>query len=441
MDHFDPHINKSLQPLRELSLSAREKAQTRELLEEFMAFKPLQRAPQSYVRAISIFAIRPMIALALCAVLVVSTTTAAAAEQALPGDLLYPIKVHVTEEVRALATRNTETRAAWELERAERRVDEAILLEGEQRLTDEYRDSLEQSIDKHLARAEAVVAPQKDVIERSEETELSTQLLAAHTGTSLEAPPATTLLAEANTEHEHLVQRIALTREARDRFVKKRIALADTHVVRTFEPRAATTEIERSEKVSVPSTATLAMNSPEATARVYTKEDGRMQVNPVLTAAMPANEVSPELNSLPAAVDMKSPAPEQKDSEIKDGHPKMLPLRATNASLKENIERRFETIETAIVRSKPFLTDAQQTTYADTLGDLRTQYTTHATSTENQEASLRDVLERLYQLFDDVREAVAKNKEARERSEDDHRDEKPETSTIDIEVEGLLRVH
>lgn len=62
--------------------------------------------------------------------------TAAAAENTLPGDLLYPIKVKVNEEVRAALAVTSEAKVAWDARRAERRLEEVEkLAEGGQLTT------------------------------------------------------------------------------------------------------------------------------------------------------------------------------------------------------------------------------------------------------------------------------------------------------------------
>ena len=51
-----------------------------------------------------------------------------AAEGSLPGSVLYPIKVGVNEEVRAVLTLSEENKARWDAERAKRRLEEAEVL-------------------------------------------------------------------------------------------------------------------------------------------------------------------------------------------------------------------------------------------------------------------------------------------------------------------------
>lgn len=59
----------------------------------------------------------------------------ALAENAIPGDILYPVKVNVTEELRSTLSTNSYEKVVWETTRLERRVAEARLLAQRGELT------------------------------------------------------------------------------------------------------------------------------------------------------------------------------------------------------------------------------------------------------------------------------------------------------------------
>lgn len=103
------------------------------------------------VKFMPIFAIIVIVALA-------GGGTSLAAENALPGDILYPVKIHVNEEVRAAFALNSEARAQWDAERAERRLDEAAELANEDRISAETRADLEHRFEAHANQAEAEFA-------------------------------------------------------------------------------------------------------------------------------------------------------------------------------------------------------------------------------------------------------------------------------------------
>jgi hypothetical protein len=60
----------------------------------------------------------------LLAIAVIGMGTVFAAEVALPGDALYPVKIYVNEKVRSVMIKSPEERAEWAKERVERRIDE-----------------------------------------------------------------------------------------------------------------------------------------------------------------------------------------------------------------------------------------------------------------------------------------------------------------------------
>jgi len=92
----------------------------------------------------------------------------ALAERALPGDILYPIKVGVSEEVRAMLTLTPIARAEWQEERIERRLEEAAQLAQLRRLNDEVREMLVLRIGEH-ARSMDLAIEDADTSDRDED--------------------------------------------------------------------------------------------------------------------------------------------------------------------------------------------------------------------------------------------------------------------------------
>src|SRR3989338_2663664 len=84
-----------------------------------------QRSVQNQFAAFLASHIRPMPVIAALLVVAISGGTVAAAETALPGDVLYPVKVHVTEEVQAALATTPKARAGGGGARAARRLGEA----------------------------------------------------------------------------------------------------------------------------------------------------------------------------------------------------------------------------------------------------------------------------------------------------------------------------
>ncbi|MDO8514510.1 MAG: DUF5667 domain-containing protein [bacterium] len=112
-----------------------------------------QKTPQNRLLWLITSHIRPMPVIAAILVVAVSGGGVAAAETSLPGDILYPIKVHVTEEVRATLATTPKAKADWEMDRAERRLEEAATLVLSGKLDEEARAELDTNLDEHIRTA------------------------------------------------------------------------------------------------------------------------------------------------------------------------------------------------------------------------------------------------------------------------------------------------
>ena len=155
---MNENLKKLFERIKTYSLSERERYVMREYLRFFMAEHPA-RAPLSVraadeIRAaffsfqITSFARWHPAALALVLVLTVGVGTSYAAEGALPGDALYPVKINLNEPVLgALATSN-QAKADWNAARAVRRLEEAESLAAEGRLTADVQSDLETQFDR-----------------------------------------------------------------------------------------------------------------------------------------------------------------------------------------------------------------------------------------------------------------------------------------------------
>lgn len=80
------------------------------------------------------------------------------ADHAVPGDVLYPVKVQFNEEVRASLSLSPYAKVAWETERLERRISEARLLASEGKLTDEAQTQVALAVKSHSDAAQREIA-------------------------------------------------------------------------------------------------------------------------------------------------------------------------------------------------------------------------------------------------------------------------------------------
>ncbi len=81
-----------------------------------------------------------------------------AAEQAIPGDVLYPVKVQFNEEIRSSLALTPYQKVEWETARVERRLAEARLLATEGKLTEAVEAEVVAAVKQHSEAAQASLA-------------------------------------------------------------------------------------------------------------------------------------------------------------------------------------------------------------------------------------------------------------------------------------------
>lgn len=84
------------------------------------------------------------------------------AERSVPGDVLYPVKTNITEEVRASLTLSPYAKVQWETQRLERRVAEARLLANKGELTPETEAQVAQAVKDHSDAAQQKIAQMRE---------------------------------------------------------------------------------------------------------------------------------------------------------------------------------------------------------------------------------------------------------------------------------------
>lgn len=138
-----------LQKAKQISLSPQEKQHIRAELELFMRLHP-QKAKQD------VFVLKPFFArfqfapLAAALVLLCIGGTSFAAEGALPGDFLYPVKVGINEELQGFLIFSSEEKAEWKATLAERRLHEAEKLALAGRLGAKESAQIEKKLEHHV---------------------------------------------------------------------------------------------------------------------------------------------------------------------------------------------------------------------------------------------------------------------------------------------------
>lgn len=170
MKQFTKQLKKQSQTVR---MSAAEKHALRERLVTYMEYHPMPHgasesqaaAPRagvvSYFHMVSVRTLARFAGVAMVALLVAVPFTA---EYAVPGDVLYPVKIRFNEEVLSTLTLTPYEKVEWETKRLERRIAEARLLASEGKLTPEAQADVQRAVQNHsnAAQKEIAVIAEKD---------------------------------------------------------------------------------------------------------------------------------------------------------------------------------------------------------------------------------------------------------------------------------------
>ncbi len=158
----DARLEHAMRAATKISMDEASRERMRGHLSEYTKLRPIRvrEAQQAwhhyrFARFATFFSshIRPMPVIAAVLIVAISGGTVAASESALPGDILYLVKVHVIEEVQATLAITPKARADWAVARAERRLEEAAALALAGNLNDKTRAELEINLDKHVRSA------------------------------------------------------------------------------------------------------------------------------------------------------------------------------------------------------------------------------------------------------------------------------------------------
>jgi hypothetical protein len=172
-------IRSGIKSLQNISLHPDEKQEVlSHLLAHAEAHPPL--APRkSFIQDVlaspyqAIFAFKYEYAIASAVIILVAGgAVTSASENALPGDLLYPIKIGVTEPLRGMLVVGDVANARWEVEKTVRRLEEVETLAAQGRLTEPSLQLAQDNFQKNATEFNAIV-------QSSEAIASSTQLVDA----------------------------------------------------------------------------------------------------------------------------------------------------------------------------------------------------------------------------------------------------------------------
>ncbi len=156
MDEFFSQMKKEVEKTR---LTSEEREVMRRALEGAFASGSPVKSPMRVTPSPFLFISSKLFSpLAFVLVLaVIGGGTAYAAEGALPGNMLYPIKVHVNEKIAVALAASSEAKAQAHAKFAERRMREAEALVERSALTHEAKTELEERLETHAAEVDAAI--------------------------------------------------------------------------------------------------------------------------------------------------------------------------------------------------------------------------------------------------------------------------------------------
>ena len=145
-----------------ISLTPTERERMRTVLHAYMEMKPI-RAQQARVSSTSwnwFLTFRPVAAILVLALFASSAGVSYAAEDALPGDVLYAVKTRINEPVRGALAVSASAKATWATDVAGERVKEAATLAAAGRLSTTTQQELQADFEAHAQEATEAIGLQ-----------------------------------------------------------------------------------------------------------------------------------------------------------------------------------------------------------------------------------------------------------------------------------------
>lgn len=163
---------------RENKFPVKEKLEVRETLATFIDYNP-KRAPATGVAGswswAHLFRLQS-VGVALLVLILAGGGISLAAEGAVPGELLYSVKVELNENIRGWFAISEESQIKWQARRVERRLDEVTELSIDGRLDSQKREVIEAELEGHIRNFEASAAKLEKAEKNNEAAEANSAL-------------------------------------------------------------------------------------------------------------------------------------------------------------------------------------------------------------------------------------------------------------------------
>ena len=166
-NNMENNFNKGIEEIKKLQLSPEDKQAVLARLVTYTNEHPAQPIKSPYQHFFySRFAYA--VAGALLMLLITGSSVTLAAEGSLPGDLLYPVKIYVTEPVHTALLTTEVQKAQWAGEQVVRRLDEAEVLSTQGRLSTTTMQTLKDHVEKSTNEFHAIVQSSEEYASSTE---------------------------------------------------------------------------------------------------------------------------------------------------------------------------------------------------------------------------------------------------------------------------------
>lgn len=157
-------IKEIFRNLKGINLEKTEKSRMRDSILAYAKERPLPEVARSRLSIFDYLFLNPLPRMA-AAVLIVSlgfgSIATVAAENALPGEFLHPVKIKINENIRSFLARSPYAKAEWEVERANRRLVEVEKLAETGKLEAKTIQEAKKRFEDHVQRASAEMAKEE----------------------------------------------------------------------------------------------------------------------------------------------------------------------------------------------------------------------------------------------------------------------------------------
>lgn len=178
-------ISQFKKQIKSIVLDAAKKEESKENIIAYMKMHPVRKNEINRLKLqtrgnILFFNREHMYAkIATLLILLSGSGTAFAAENTIPGDTLYGVKVNINETVRGALALSPEAKSNWEAQIAERRLDEASKLAAQGKLTAELETKLESKFAEQTQKIKDRITKLQEAGNDEHASELSTRLASA----------------------------------------------------------------------------------------------------------------------------------------------------------------------------------------------------------------------------------------------------------------------